>query len=241
MRFKLDARLAAVADCVRDGAFLADIGTDHAYLPIYLMQKDKIRGAVASDIHEGPLVRAQANIREAGLSEKIETLLTNGLAGIERYPVTDIVIAGMGGQLIAEILDAAPFVRERRVRLILQPMQNVEQLREYLSHGYAVEFEKQAVCADKLYQILCVRYDGEMRRLTLPERELGAYNIMHKGENPVLFAELCRRKLALLDDRIRGLRLGGYDVEKEEMLRRDIASQLEEIKTSAASGGNSEE
>ena len=104
---KLDARLLAVASMVRKGAYLADVGTDHAYLPVYLAEENIIAGAVASDIHKGPLESADKNIREAGFSDKIQTLLTDGLQGVEKYPVTDIAIAGMGGLMIRNILEKA--------------------------------------------------------------------------------------------------------------------------------------
>ena len=102
---KIDARLLAVASLVSDGAYLADVGTDHAYLPIYLAEQGKISRAVASDIHKGPLESAEKNIREAGFSDRIHTVLTDGLQGLEPYPVTDIVIAGMGGLMIKGILE----------------------------------------------------------------------------------------------------------------------------------------
>ena len=122
---KLDDRLLAVAACVPKGAYLADVGTDHAYLPIYLAEQGKLSGAVASDIHKGPLESAKKNISENGFSSLIATVLTDGLQGLEIYPVTDIAIAGMGGLMIAGILEKAAFLRERRPRLILQPMQHI--------------------------------------------------------------------------------------------------------------------
>ena len=90
---KLDERLLAVACCVPDGAYLADVGTDHAYLPVYLAAKGRLSGAVASDIHKAPLESANKNIGEAGFSGLIHTVLTDGLQGLAGYPITDIAIA----------------------------------------------------------------------------------------------------------------------------------------------------
>ena len=139
---KLDARLLAVASMVRNGAYLADVGTDHAYLPVYLAECKKISGAVASDIHKGPLESADKNIREAGFSDKICTVLTDGLQGLEKYPVTDIAIAGMGGLMIRNILEKAQFLRtENSPHLILQPMQHIPELRRYLGEqGFSVSY-----------------------------------------------------------------------------------------------------
>ncbi len=229
MKTVLRGRLAAVASLVRDGAYLADIGTDHAYLPIYLMQTGRIKGAVASDIRSGPLARAQKNILAAGLAGQIHTVLTDGLSGLDRYPLTDIVIAGMGGMEIAAILEAAPFVKRACPRLILQPMQHIPELRDYLSGGWNTEKETQAIEGGKLYQILCVTYDGISRPITETERLLGRYNIEHKKESPALFRILCERHLAVLDEKIAGLEKGGLGAAKPKELRRDVAAQLEDL------------
>lgn len=224
---KLDARLAAVAACVRDGAFLADVGTDHAYLPIALTEAGRLSGAVASDVRRGPIASAEKNIRAAGLAGRIETRLCDGLDGMEALPLTDIVIAGMGGQMIASILERVAFVREKKTYLVLQPMQNVVELREYLSHGYDILRETLVREGDKLYQILCVRYDGCEHPLTPLTAALGAYLIEHKTEMQDDFTLLCRRKLAVLDERIRGLTGGGRDASAERELRDAIAAELD--------------
>lgn len=228
MKTSLDARLLAAANLVRDGAYLADIGTDHAYLPIYLAQKGKISRAVASDIREGPLARAEQNIRAAGLSDKIETVLTDGLSGLECYPITDIVIAGMGGLMIASILDAADFIRTTRTRLILQPMQHVSELRRYLSAGWQVEKEAITEEGGKLYQILCVRYDGVKRKPSELELLLGSYTLAHKREMP-LFPILCERQAAVLSEKITGLEKGGHDASAEKEMLLAIRAELADI------------
>ncbi len=228
MKRKLDDRLLAVAGCVSEGAYLADIGTDHAYLPIYLMEEGKIIGAVASDIHKGPLERADINIREASLSNKIATKLTDGLRGIEDYPVTDVAIAGMGGMMIAGILEAAPFVKERGTKLILQPMQHIPELREYLAkNGYSVTKETGAIADGKIYQIICVVYTGKTETYTETELLLGKYNITHKAENADFFRALCNRHLDMLADKIRGMEKGGCDASHEKALWDAIKKESE--------------
>lgn len=230
MKTSLDARLLAAANFVRDGAYLADIGTDHAYLPIYLAQNGKISRAVASDIRKGPLARAERNIRAAGLSDKIETVLTDGLSGLERYPITDIVIAGMGGLMIASILDAADFIRTAKLRLILQPMQHIPELRRYLSAGWLVEKEAITEESGKLYQILCARYDGIKRNPSALELLLGSYNLAHKREIP-LFSALCERQAVVLSEKIAGLERGGHDASAEKETLLAIRAELTDIKT----------
>ncbi len=230
MKLKLDNRLLSVAACVPHGAYLADIGTDHAYLPIYLAENGILSGAVASDIHKGPIESAIKNIADAGLSSLIRTELTDGLRGIEKYPVTDIAIAGMGGMMIAGILEAAPFIRERKTRLILQPMQHIPELRyELAKKGYRIEKEVQTTAEGKFYQIICAVYDGEIREISETEAMLGAYNIAHKAENKENFALLCRRHLDILNERIRGMEKGGHDASRERTLAENITAELSEI------------
>lgn len=224
---KLDDRLLAVANCVPCGAYLADVGTDHGYLPIWLAEKGVICGAVASDIHKAPLDSADKNIRENGFSSLIHTVLTDGLQGLEGYPVTDIAIAGMGGMMIKGILEKAPFVKERRLRLILQPMQHIPDLRKYLyENGFAITKETQATADGKFYQIICAVYCGIPQMYTETDLLLGQYNITHRHENMENFSRLCQRQTEILHEKIRGLEKGGYDTQKEKALYAGITELM---------------
>ena len=130
---KLSKRLKAVANYVDNGARLADIGSDHAYLPTYLMQKLVIDFAVAGEVVKGPFEIAKNHVSEADLSDRIEVRLANGLGAIENTDKIDtIVIAGMGGILISELLEAKKSVAHNLDKLILQPMQAQDELRKYL-------------------------------------------------------------------------------------------------------------
>ena len=217
---KISKRLCTVADYVRNGAVVADIGTDHAYLPIYLAQSNKIQRAVASDINVGPLDRARINIEKNGLNNVIDTYLTNGLNGIEKFEPTDILICGMGGELIAKIIDESSYVKNNGVRLILQPMTMIKELREYLSNGFFTFAENVVFEDNKLYQIICVEYDGKEHNLSNAELELGRKNIEGNSEEYklLLFSTIAKKQ-----KKIDGLRLGGQDTscaekELEELL-----------------------
>ena len=155
----LDQRLTAVAALVRPGSRLADIGTDHAYLPVYLVQAGVCPSAIASDIGVGPLDAARHTVTAAGLTDTIALRLGNGLATVTAEEVDDIAIAGMGGETIAAILEAAPWVRDDRLQLILQPMTRAEDLRRWLlQNGFKVTEEHLIVDGRHLYPVLAVQY-----------------------------------------------------------------------------------
>ena len=178
----LDGRLASAAGLVRQGARFADIGTDHAHLPLALLKEGRIEGAVCSDINRGPLESAMANAREAGFFDKIKFVLTDGAAALKDEGLTDIAICGMGGELIAAIIDAAPFLKNEGIRLILQPMSRQGQLRRYLAtEGFTVIKEVYSYSQGKYYVTVCAEYTGKKYEPTLYERELGKPEFIDTG------------------------------------------------------------
>ena len=128
---KISKRLEAAASFSRRGARFADVGTDHAYLPIYLHATEGSRG-VASDINVGPTERALANVISHGAKGAIDVVRTDGLNGIEKYFPEDIFILGMGGELIVKIISEAQWLKDEKKRLVLQPMTHPEAVRKYL-------------------------------------------------------------------------------------------------------------
>ena len=145
-------RLLSVAEEIRQDAIVADIGTDHAYLPIFLLKSGKARFAYLTDINEGPLTRAMANAEEADLKDKTRCILTDGINGLSGLGITDFCICGMGGELIADILSRADFAKDEGLKFILQPMSREGTLRRYLfSEGFTVEREIYSYDAGKHY------------------------------------------------------------------------------------------
>ncbi|MER2080121.1 MAG: class I SAM-dependent methyltransferase [Ruminococcus sp.] len=158
---QLDSRLALCASFVRQGKKLADIGTDHAYLPVWLCQNGVTPRAVAADINPGPLRRGAQTVAKAGLSDRIETRLSDGLKNIDAGEAEDIVIAGMGGELIARILDECTFSRDSEKHFILQPMTRSEELIRWLNaNGFSILGQDCCLAADKCYTVLSVSYTG---------------------------------------------------------------------------------
>ncbi len=153
----MNARLQAIANLITKNTVVADIGTDHAYLPIDLILSGRISRAIASDIGKGPLATARANVTAHGLTEQIALRLGSGLAPYQLEEVDIFVIAGMGGHTIAEIL-AEDVAKARAARyLILQPMQNRPFLRQYLyDNAYRIDSEVIAQEGSKYYHILKV-------------------------------------------------------------------------------------
>lgn len=160
MKNNLSIRLNAVANLIKDNKIVADIGTDHASLPIFLVKEGRANKVYAADINVGPLESAKKNITDANLTDKIETILSDGLKNVPK-DAEEIAIAGMGGKLIAEIIDAAPFTKSQNVGLVLQPMSNASFLRRYLlENGYDILIETAFEDAGHLYSAFRAEYKG---------------------------------------------------------------------------------
>lgn len=158
---KLKNRLYTVSTLVPKGARVADIGTDHGHLPIYLIQQGISPFCLACDIKEKPLESAKSNILKVGTCE-IETRLGAGLDPVGSHEVDCITIAGMGGEVIASILYGARWIKNDRYTLVLQPMTSADSLRKYLcENGFSIE--KELACEEngKVYTVIKAVYSGE--------------------------------------------------------------------------------
>ncbi|WP_274309584.1 tRNA (adenine(22)-N(1))-methyltransferase [Solibacillus daqui] len=156
---KLSKRLETVASFVPTGAVVADIGSDHAYLPCYLVHKGIAARAVAGEVVKGPYDSAVRQVRTEGLSEKITVRLADGLAAVEEADgITAITIAGMGGPLIVSILEKHPQALKNVTRLILQPNIHAKAIREWaLEHGWALQDEVILQEDGKVYEVLVLQ------------------------------------------------------------------------------------
>ncbi len=159
---QLDSRLSAVASLVRKNSKFADIGTDHAYLPVFLIKNGIIDNAIAADLRKGPLNNAKETVEVYNLTEKIELRLSDGLDNFADGEVNEIVVAGMGGLLISQFVERTKWLKNRDVHLILQPMTHEEELRKTLfDNGFIIDNEVVAKDTDKLYIIISAYYYGD--------------------------------------------------------------------------------
>lgn len=161
--FSLGPRLALCARLLRPGRTVADIGTDHGYLPIWLIKTGTVQKAIASDINPGPLDAARRHGEMYGVGDRLRLVLGDGLCGIGPEDAEDIVIAGMGGELILHIISGAAWLKGPGKRLVLQPMSAVDKLRAGLwQMGFAIIEELAAQESGKVYSAFSVEYSGEL-------------------------------------------------------------------------------
>ena len=162
----LDPRLRVAASFVRQGVKLADVGCDHGYLITQLYSDGVITGGVACDVNEMPLATAKKLVAELGYSEKISCRLGDGLSCVAADEADDVVIAGMGGTLIFDILMAVDWTRDSTKRFILQPMTKISYLRgQLLNEGFCILAEKACLAQGKYYTVMQVQYSGERVKL----------------------------------------------------------------------------
>lgn len=163
MNVTLSPRLNAAATLVRGGGVLADIGTDHAYLPVYLIQCGKITKAVAADIGKMPLLNAAETVKRYSLYNEISLRLSDGLCAFVPGEVSEIVFAGMGGTLIVQKLAETPWVKDPSLHFVFQPQSRAEELREYLyKNGFEIGTELAVHEGRRYYITFDAFYTGEM-------------------------------------------------------------------------------
>lgn len=162
---KLSKRLQAAADFVSEGNRTADIGTDHGFLPIYLIQSGKCPQAIAMDIRKGPLERAREHIAAAGLGGLIQTRLSDGMQALERGEADSAVITGMGGQTVIHILEEAREILPDLKELVLEPQSDTAKVRRYLRE-HKMEIDREALVqeAGKFYPVLHVDLAKQMQK-----------------------------------------------------------------------------
>lgn len=173
----LPKRLMAAAELVRHGSAVADIGCDHGFLAIYLVQSGQCSHVIASDVRPGPLASARANVQAAGLTENIDCRLSDGLAAFAPGEAQDFVFAGMGGELIVRLLQQCPFsLADPSLHFVFQPMTHTEILSAYLfENGFAVNQRVFVQEGKHFYNVFDAVYTGSVQ--AVPEIQTYLFNL----------------------------------------------------------------
>ena len=161
----LGSRLLMAASFVDNGRTVCDVGCDHGKLSLYLVQRGKAEQIIATDINPQPLQKAVDLFASHDLSHTATFLLTDGLQGLENTEnITYVVIAGLGGHTIAQVIDNAPFIKEQKVQLVLLPAQSGYFARKYLmEHGFEISCEKTVSEKGKYYSCISAVYTGDVK------------------------------------------------------------------------------
>ena len=163
-KITLSKRLEAVAGLIKRNGTLADVGTDHGYIPIAMVLRGHAEKAIAMDLRTGPLERAREHITAYGLEDRIETRLSDGVSALAENEADSIVVAGMGGELVIHILETGKAVCKSAKELILQPQSEIDEVRKYLrENGYQIADEDMVEEEQKYYPMMRVvqQEDGE--------------------------------------------------------------------------------
>lgn len=222
---ELSKRLQTVADMIKSQGAVADIGTDHAYIPIYLMMSGKIEHAIAMDVKKGPLLRAKENIEAYKLEDKIEVRLSDGLEKLKDSEADAIVIAGMGGALMARILADGAHAVFTKKELILQPQSEIYKVRRQLHKmGYQIKEEKMLIEEGKFYTVIRA-VGGEEKYEKDIDYDYGAYLLEQKNEVLHLFLE---KELSSCEKIERNLK--NHDTKHTKMRLEQIEEEKKKLK-----------
>lgn len=229
MNIKLTPRLQQIANLVPQDACLADIGTDHGYLPLALLQMGRISKAVASDLREGPLDSARRNAAAYGLQDKISLRLGAGLEQISPAECDTITIAGMGGETIAQILEAAPWTKAGNHTLLMQPMTMIPDLRQYLyANGYQILRETPCIEGKRQYTIIQAIGGGIPTHKPLTDCFFSQALLQDAGAKTYL-QYLLRREEKTLAGMRSGQQVGAESLQEQETVVQKLRKAVEEL------------
>ncbi len=222
---KLSERIMMAAEMVRNGSVAADIGTDHAYLPAWLILNGKCPKALACDLRKGPLDNAKKTVEQYGIADQITLRLSDGFDEIEPFEADDFVMCGMGGTLMTELVSRTNWLKNPGKLLILQPQSHAEDIRGYLiNNGF--EIIKENACTDggKLYCAFCAVWTGETKEYS--------DGYIYYGKLPECDAPEAKQYLVKIVDRLK-TKLDAEEKhgteEKADYLRRVISETEEKI------------
>ncbi|GLB30245.1 SAM-dependent methyltransferase [Lacrimispora amygdalina] len=195
---KLSKRLGVIASFVPEGSHVADVGTDHGYIPIHLVQEGIAKSAIAMDVRKGPLLRAQTHIKEAGLEDLVEVRLSDGLLKLEKNQADCVVIAGMGGELIIHILEEGRHLWDSISYWVLSPHSELYKVRKFLiEHEFSIGRETMIKEDGKYYSVMGVTREASVLSGLNPELEYRYGRDLLKSGDPVLKEYLKKEQIKL--------------------------------------------
>lgn len=193
---ELSKRLKRIAEHVDKCESVADIGTDHGYIPIYLVKEGICKKAIASDINKGPIEKAKVNVAFEGVSNKVKCLLGPGLNPLKVGEVNGVILAGMGGNLTRDILLADMDKVKKYDFIILQPAQNPEVLREFLyKNDYEIIDEDLIKDEGRFYELFKVKYNENSEKLVFEDGLYYEVSPLLREKNHPLFKEFIEEKI----------------------------------------------
>ena len=218
---KLSKRLGMIASFVPGGSRVADIGTDHGYIPIHLVQEGIAKSAIAMDVRKGPLLRAQTHIKEAGLTDLVEVRLSDGLLKLEKNQADCVVIAGMGGELIIHILEEGRHLWDSISYWVLSPHSELYKVRKFLAeHEFSIRRETMIKEDGKYYSVMGVTRDSMVSEDRDPELGYRYGKDLLDSKNPVL-KEFLQKEQIQIGEILKGLQSSGT---------KNAESRIEELK-----------
>ncbi|MDH2335415.1 tRNA (adenine(22)-N(1))-methyltransferase [Clostridium perfringens] len=225
---ELSKRLKRIAEHVDKCESVADIGTDHGYIPIYLVKEGICKKAIASDINKGPIEKAKVNVAFEGVSDKVKCLLGPGLNPLKVGDVNGVILAGMGGNLTRDILLADMDKVKKYDFIILQPAQNPEVLREFLyKNDYEIIDEDLIKDEGRFYELFKVKYNKNSEKLVFEDELEYEVSPLLKEKGHPLFKEFIEEKINRCETILSFIK---EDTEAAKKRKSDLEEKINKLK-----------
>lgn len=225
---ELSKRLKRIAEHVDKCESVADIGTDHGYIPIYLVKEGICKKAIASDINKGPIEKAKVNVAFEGISNKVKCLLGPGLNPLKVGEVNGVILAGMGGNLTRDILLADMEKVKKYDFIILQPAQNPEVLREFLyKNDYEIIDEDLIKDEGRFYELFKVKYNENSEKLVFEDELEYEVSPLLREKNHPLFKEFIEEKINRCETILSFIK---EDTESAKKRKSDLEEKINKLK-----------
>ncbi|UBK68228.1 tRNA (adenine(22)-N(1))-methyltransferase TrmK [Clostridium perfringens] len=225
---ELSKRLKRIAEHVDKCESVADIGTDHGYIPIYLVKEGICKKAIASDINKGPIEKAKVNVAFEGVSNKVKCLLGPGLNPLKVGEVNGVILAGMGGNLTRDILLADMDKVKKYDFIILQPAQNPEVLREFLyKNDYEIIDEDLIKDEGRFYELFKVKYNENSEKLVFEDELEYEVSPLLRKKNHQLFKEFIEEKINRCETILSFIK---EDTEAAKKRKSDLEEKINKLK-----------